>query len=149
MGGADYRLRAEPDVAEHILIPPQIHDAMVGHARFCYPEEACGLIAVDQEGKLRMAYATTNVDRSPVRFTVAPREHFGAIKHAERHGWTIAGSFHSHPESAAFPSGRDIAGALDPEWLYLIVGLAGPAPEVRAFRIRDYQVTEVAHREKS
>jgi proteasome lid subunit RPN8/RPN11 len=149
MCGVESRMAADRDAFEHVLIPPQVHEAMIEHARFCYPEEACGLIAFDHAGSIRMAYATTNVDRSRVRFTVAPREHYGAIKHAERHGWMIAGSFHSHPESPAFPSGRDIEGALDPEWLYVIVGLSDVMPEVRAFRIRDYRVTEVSHREAS
>jgi len=108
-------------MAEVLVVPGQIRDAIVAHARFCFPEEACGLIAVDEDHELRMAYATTNVDRSAVRFTVSPTEHFGAIRHAERHGWTISGSFHSHPESAGFPSARDIEGALDPDWLYMIV----------------------------
>ena len=132
---------------EELELPSQIRAAMVAHARFCAPEEACGLIAVDESGRLRMAYATTNVDRSRVRFTVAPREHYGAIRHAESRGWTIGGSFHSHPESAAFPSARDIAGALDPTWLYMVVGMGNGYPEVRGFRIRSYQVDEIAFRE--
>lgn len=134
-------------MSEMLAIPGQIHEAIVTHARFCYPEEACGLIAFDADHRLRMAYATTNVDRSRVRFTVSPGEHYGAIRHAERQGWAIAGSFHSHPESAAFPSARDIEGALDPEWLYVIVGLGDDLPELRGFRIHDYQVSEVALRE--
>lgn len=124
-------------------MPGQIHEALVSHARFCAPEEACGLIAIDEAGRLRMAYATTNVERSRVRFTVSPREHFGAIRHAERNGWSIGGSFHSHPDSAAFPSASDIAGALDPEWLYLVVGLGNGYPELRGFRIRGGLVAEV------
>ena len=120
---------------------------MVAHSRFCMPEEACGLLAVDAEGQVRMAYPTTNVDRSRVRFTVSPREHFAAIRHAESRGWTIGGSFHSHPESAAFPSARDVAGALDPSWIYLVVGMANGYPEIRGFRIREYMVDEVALRE--
>jgi proteasome lid subunit RPN8/RPN11 len=132
---------------EQVEVPAQIQAAMVAHARFCLPEEACGLIAVDGGGSLQMAYATTNVDRSRVRFTVSPREHYGAIRHAERNGWSIAGSFHSHPESAAFPSGRDIEAALDPDWLYFIIGLGNGLPEVRAFRIREYRVAEIALRE--
>jgi proteasome lid subunit RPN8/RPN11 len=129
---------------EQVPINVQMHEAMVSHARFCLPEEACGLIAMDSDNLPRMVYAMTNVDRSPSRFTVSPKEHFGAIRHAESRGWTISGSFHSHPESAAFPSARDIDGALDPEWLYVIVGLGDGAPEVRGFRIRDYEVAEVA-----
>ncbi len=128
---------------ERFDIPVEIHEAMVAHSLFCFPEEACGLVAIDGDHSVRMVYATTNVDRSPVRFTVSPREHFGAIQHAERNGWTIAGSFHSHPESSAFPSARDISGALDPDWLYLIVGMGDGAPDVRGFRIRDFEVAEV------
>ena len=132
---------------ETVAIPVQIHEAMVAHARFCLPEEACGLLAIDAEERLRMVYATTNVDRSRVKFTVSPREHFAAIRHAEGNGWTISGSFHSHPDSAAFPSGRDIDRALDPDWLYVIVGLGDGFPDVRGFRIRDYEVSEVVFRE--
>jgi proteasome lid subunit RPN8/RPN11 len=132
---------------EHIPIHIEMHEAMVAHARFCFPEEACGLIAVDRDHSPRMVYATTNVDRSRVRFTVSPTEHFGAIQHAERCGWTIAGSFHSHPDSSAFPSARDIDGALDPSWLYVIIGFSNGGPNVRGFRIRDSEVAEVVFRE--
>jgi proteasome lid subunit RPN8/RPN11 len=134
-------------VSEQIDVPAQISEGIIAHVRFCLPEEACGLLAVDATGRLRMAYATTNVERSRVRFTVAPREHFGAIRNAEGRGWSIGGSFHSHPESAAFPSATDIASALDPSWLYLVVGMAGGYPELRGFRIRGMGVDEVKLRE--
>ncbi|MEA2001379.1 MAG: M67 family metallopeptidase [Actinomycetota bacterium] len=128
---------------EAVPLPGQIHDAMIAHARFCLPEEACGLMAVDHEGAIRMVYATTNVVRSPVRFTVSPNEHFGALRHAERQGWVIAGSFHSHPDSAAYPSASDVAGALDPTWLYVIVGMGNGGPVLRGFRIRGSKVSEI------
>ena len=132
---------------EQVTVPAQVREAMVSHAKSCLPEEACGLIAVDDDGIIQFAYPATNVDRSRVRFTVAPKEHFAAIKDAESRGWTIGGSFHSHPESAAFPSARDVEGALDPSWLYLVVGMANGFPEIRGFRIREYMVDEVALRE--
>lgn len=132
---------------EHVRLPGQIHAAVVAHTYFCLPEEACGLLAVDEAGVVKMAYALTNTDRSRVKFTIAPREHYGAIRHAESRGWVIGGSFHSHPESAAFPSARDIAGALDPSWLYLVVGMGNGFPDVRGFRIRSDQVDEVLLRE--
>lgn len=130
-------------MGEAVVIPSQVVQAVVAHARFCSPEEACGLLASDPAGTLRMVYAATNSDHSAVRFTVAPEEHFAALRHAERQGWTISGSFHSHPASGAYPSARDIAGGLEPDWLYLIVGLAGDPPEVRGYRIRHRAVSEV------
>lgn len=124
-------------------VPGQIHEAMVAHAHFSFPEEACGLLAADSAGRLRMAYCLTNIDRSSVSYTLDPAEHFHALHHAEAQGWELGGVFHSHSHSAAFPSPTDVALALEPLWLYVIVGLADPRrPEVRGFRIRDGKVAE-------
>ena len=125
-------------------LPRQIADAMVAHARFVYPEEACGLLAVDDAGRLRMAYCLTNVERSRFRFTVDPNEHYRALRHAERNGWDIGGVFHSHPDSAAYPSRTDVDGALDPSWIHVIVGFVdADVPEISAFSIRSGEVTEL------
>ncbi len=119
-------------------------EAMVAHARFCYPEEACGLLAADRDGRLRMVYALTNADSSPSSYTVDPVEHFRAWKHAERQGWELAGVFHSHTHTAPYPSPTDQARAPEPDWVYLIVGLVDwEAPQTRAYRISDGKVTEV------
>ena len=128
-------------------LPAQINEAVIAHARFTYPIEACGLLALDEAGAIRMAYCLTNLDRSRYRFTVDPNEHFRALRHAERNGWEIGGVFHSHPFSPAFPSPTDVGGALDPTWLHVVVGLADPsAPEVRVFTIADGVVTEIGDR---
>lgn len=115
---------------------------MVAHVTATAPEEGCGLLAADAGGEVCHAYCLENVERSPVRFTVDPDGHFVALGHAADRGWDIAGSFHSHPRSAATPSRTDIAGALDPEWVHVIVGLAPPVPEIRAWRIRQGRAIE-------
>jgi len=129
------------------LVPPDVHEAIVAHARFCAPEEACGLLAVDDVGAVRMVYCLTNVDHSASSYTVDPTEHYHALMHAERNGWSLGGAFHSHPRSGAVPSGTDVERALEPGWLYVIVGLADPEhPEVRGWGIDRGSVTEVALR---
>ena len=108
---------------------------MLAHGEFCWPNEACGLIAADGVSAT-MVYCLTNLDVSPYRFTVDPAEHHAAWRHATARGWRIAGSFHSHPRSEAVPSPTDIEGALDPEWVYLVVGPVRPGPaQVRAYQI--------------
>lgn len=126
------------------LLPAQIRCAIEAHARFAFPEEACGLLALDREGRVRMAYCLTNADASPHRFTVDPDEHYGALCHAERQGWRIGGSFHSHPRSSPLPSDADVEGALDPTWIHVIAGPVDPGPvEIRAYAIATGSAEEV------
>ncbi len=128
---------------ETLRLPHEVAAAMVQQARFVAPTEACGLFASDGRGRVVMAYPLTNIDASERRFTVAPQEHYGAWKHASRNGWTIAGVFHSHPRTAAYPSAADVAGALDPSWYYVIVGQVLTRPEIRAYRIVEGVVSEL------
>ena len=124
-------------------IPAPIYQAMIAHSQFELPHEACGLLAADASGALRMGYCLTNTDSSPVSYTIDPMEHFRAMQHAERNGWDIVGAFHSHPYGAAVPSSVDRRQALDPDWIYVVVGPAESSnPEVRAYRIRDGAATE-------
>lgn len=121
-------------------LDPQVVAAVRQHARFCAPDEACGLLAMDALGDVRMVYCCTNVDRSPSRFTVAPEEHFRAICHAEGNGWEIGGSFHSHPKADARPSSTDVDLWPEPMWVQLIVGGDG---EVRGYRLVDGRPQEL------
>lgn len=118
----------------------QIRQAILTHADNCAPDECCGLLAADAERRITFAYPLTNVDPSPVSYTVDPDEHFAALTHAESRGWEIAGAFHSHPGGSATPSMIDVQTALEPDWLYLI---AAPA-EIRGFRITAGEVEEIA-----
>lgn len=125
-------------------IPAQIREALVAHALFMYPLEACGLLAADHAGRLRMVYCLTNADHSESAYTIEPVEHFGALRHAEAQGWDLAGAFHSHPHSDAYPSATDRRLAAEPDWVYLIVGLADfERPVVRGFRLTGGRVREV------
>ncbi|MGI9611244.1 MAG: M67 family metallopeptidase [Acidimicrobiia bacterium] len=118
-------------------------EAMIAHAEFCWPNEACGLIAADGSDAT-MVYCLTNLDESPYRFTLDPAEHYAAWRHATDRGWRIAGSFHSHPSSAASMSQTDVDGALDPDWIYVVVGPVRPGPAVaKAYSVRHGEALEL------
>jgi proteasome lid subunit RPN8/RPN11 len=126
-----------------VVIPAQIHQAIVAHAYWCHPEEACGLLAGDAGGNLRMAYPLTNLLASPTNYTIDPAEHVKALRHADRQGWELVGVFHSHPHTRAYPSPTDVRLAVEPDWLYVVVGLEDiHRPSVRGYRIRDGAITE-------
>ena len=131
------------DEHSRIHVPERIQEVMVSHARDCYPEEACGLLAGDPEGRLTMAYPLTNIVHSPVSYVIDPTEHFQTLRHAEANGWELVGVFHSHTHSPAYPSPTDVALAVEPDWLYVLVGMERmDTLSVRGFRIRDHQITE-------
>ena len=121
-------------------LPDQVRWAILAHADNCAPDECCGLLATDAEGRIRFAYPLTNADPSPVSYTVDPAEHFHALRHAESRGWDLAGVFHSHPQGPAIPSMTDVQAALEPDWIYLI---AAPG-EIRGFWIRAGVIEEIS-----
>lgn len=125
-----------------IVVAGQVREAITRHALACQPDECCGLIATDADGRIKMVYPLTNSLASPARFTIDPSEHFGAVQHAERSGWDIGGVFHSHPDGDASLSAVDIEQPHDPDWFHFVVGLI-PRVELRAWRIRDGRPMEV------
>ncbi|CAN5813648.1 hypothetical protein BH23ACT5_BH23ACT5_05740 [soil metagenome] len=124
-----------------IHLPAQAREAILAHAISCLPNEACGLIATDG-ASIRMIYSLDNADRSPSTFTVEPAQHFGALLHAERHGWEIGGIFHSHPSGPAVPSRSDRSQPHDTSWIHVVVGFV-PRPHVRAWRFLHGDAVEV------
>lgn len=135
-------MSASREIPPPVDVPAQIYEAMLMHSRYGYPQEACGLLAADQDGRLRMAYCLTNAERSESSYTIDPTEHFRALQHAESQGWNLTGAFHSHPHSEAFPSKTDLRLAAEPDWIYFIVGLNGAAA-VRAFLLDGGTISEV------
>jgi proteasome lid subunit RPN8/RPN11 len=127
-----------------LQVPAAVVATIARHAQELAPEECCGLLAIDGAGAVVQAYPVANMERSPVRYTVDPDGHFAALRAAESRGWSLGGVYHSHPRSAAVPSRSDVAGALDPNWVHLIVSLAGATPELRAWRIVGADPLEVA-----
>ena len=127
---------------ESLHLPEDLRQRIVDHCLEALPNEGCGLIASDQQGRVTEVYLTSNSEASPTGYTVPPEEHFAALGDAESKGWELSGVFHSHPDGTARPSLTDVMTANDPTWVYLVVGLRS-TPTIRAWRIRDKNVAEV------
>jgi len=65
-----------------------------------------------------------------------PQVHLEAVELEIAEEGAIAAYYHSHPRGAGRPSVSDQRQAHE-ETVYVIVGLAGAKPEVRAWRLRD------------
>ena len=65
-------------------------------------------------------HPAANLSVDADRFEIDPRDHLAAVKKARAGGAAIIGCYHSHPEGAARPSARDLAGAGEEDFLWLI-----------------------------
>ena len=113
-------------------------DELVSHAREEAPNECCGVITL-HDGVASDVRRAQNERASPYGYSLDAASLLAAFNAAEDgHGVAI---YHSHPRSPAEPSQTDINLAEYPEYLYVIVSLAGE-PEVRVWRIADGGVEE-------
>ncbi len=116
---------------------------IIDHCLQALPTEGCGLVASEHDDEVVAVYPTANLGASPTGYTIPPNEHFAALTDAESRGWVLSGVFHSHPTGSAKPSMVDVESALEPEWVYLVVGLLGE-PKIRGWRITRKQVEEIS-----
>jgi proteasome lid subunit RPN8/RPN11 len=124
-----------------VHLSDQLRRQIVDHCISQLPYEGCGLLAMEGD-TVKAVYPTTNEALSSAFFTIPPAQHYEALVAAEEAGLRLGGVFHSHPGGQARPSPTDIEAALDPEWVHLLVGLAG-APSMRLWAITGGRVTEI------
>ena len=122
---------------------------IVGHCYDGLPDEACGLLIGPMRDSVATGFITEamparNADASARTYTVDPRDMLRASRVADARGDEIVGVWHSHTHTDAYPSPTDVAQAVDPGWLYVIVSLRDDAPVLRAYRIVDERIAEVA-----
>lgn len=106
---------------------------LIAHATACLPEEACGFLV--GHGNLAERFVPApNALHSPTAFSIEPQFLFEFFRSLRANGEDMIAVCHSHPTGPAVPSERDIAETHYPEAAHVIVSLAGPHAEVRAFR---------------
>jgi proteasome lid subunit RPN8/RPN11 len=123
-------------------IARELYDEIVAHARADAPNECCGMIAT-RDGEAVKVYPAENAAASPLRYEIDGAEQYRIQMAIDDASLDLGAIYHSHTRSAPYPSQTDINLAFYPEALYLIAGVAQEQTEVRAFEIRDGQVSEV------
>ncbi len=119
------------------LTLPQL-EKIFACAKEATPAECCGLIGGvdDHAGGL---YPMRNMAANAhVAYEAAPEDLFDAQRQMRERGEELLAIYHSHPRSAdPSPSETDVRLAYYPQAIYFIVGLTGPQPVIRAFRISE------------
>ena len=116
-------------------------EQIVAQARAEAPNECCGIIAA-RDGQAVAVHPARNTAASPLRYEMDGMEQYRIQTAIEDAGHELGAIYHSHTRTAPYPSQTDINLAFYPEALYVIVGVAGDEPDVRAFRIVDGEVSE-------
>ncbi len=129
---------------ESIILPRQLVNQILHHARSSPDVEVCGLIAA-RGGRPQRCIPVPNVADQPQRlFVMDPARQIAAQRRMREQGEELFGIYHSHPHSPAEPSSTDLEQAGYPEALYIIVSLnTRGVLEMRAFRLREGKATEV------
>jgi proteasome lid subunit RPN8/RPN11 len=114
---------------------------IVSEARQADPNECCGLIG-GTTGQAQSIYPLRNVSaNAEVSYEAAPEELFAAQRSMRERGEQLLAIYHSHPRAEEpLPSETDIRLAYYPDATYLIVGLAGTSPVLRAFVISEREL---------
>jgi proteasome lid subunit RPN8/RPN11 len=120
----------------------ELVDEIVAHAREDAPNECCGLVA-GRDGTATAVHRARNAFESPFRYEIHPQDQFRITMQIEEAGEEIAAIYHSHTRSEAYPSQTDVNLARNwPDQVYVICSVADEEPVVRAFEIRDGEVSE-------
>lgn len=138
---------AKGQAATELIVPLSLHDQLIRHVRRCLPNEGCGLLAGSRTvgaAVARRFFAGTNVDRSPTRFTMDPREVLAALTEIDRLDLALLAVVHSHPSGPATPSLTDLVEASYPHALLLIIALDAECPNLRAWRC-DVSLSDRSH----
>ena len=114
-------------------------DQIFAYASEADPAECCGLIGGTADGSAKSIYSLHNVAVDKiVSYEAAPEDLFTAQRQMRERGEELLAIYHSHPRSnEPVPSETDVRLAFYPQAVYFIVGLAGPQPVIRAFKLSE------------
>lgn len=129
-----------------LIIPKDLFEKILDHCRTAFPNEACGILA-GEGGQVSRVYVMMNIEPSPVSYFMDPGEQFRVQKQMRERKEEMVAIFHSHPQSPAYPSAKDVNLAFYEDAFYVIVGLSeGITGETRAFTIVEGNVQEINFR---
>ncbi len=119
-----------------VRIPESIYQEMVAHVIAGYPDEACGALGSKGEEVVKN-YPTANAAEQPDDFSIISEADIVRI-YNDIDGYD--GDmiyYHSHPQSEAYPSARDIDWAKRSGYLYIIFSLQyhPKPPYARVFQV--------------
>ena len=135
-----------------LKIQTEVLEELHAHARECYPDECCGVVVMDGDGRqwaVRIRNIQDEMHRAdPERYprtarnayTGHPQDLKRALDDAQAPGRVLAAFYHSHPDHKAYFSAEDVAQATPfgepsyPDAVQVVVSIYGDEiRDVKAF----------------
>lgn len=130
-----------------LIVPVSLWAEVVAHARSEWPNECCGVLAghlAGPTGQVTRCFPVRNRLASPTEYETDAADLLAAFRAMRQEGLELLAVYHSHPAAEPVPSRRDVERNTYGEGVvHLIVGLAGPAPVMRAWRLTPSGCLEV------
>ena len=122
-----------------ITLQSSQRDQILAYARAADPAECCGLIGGAEESNASSIYPLRNIaGNTATSYEAAPEDLFSAQRQMRERGEELLAIYHSHPRAVdPSPSETDVRLAYYPSATYLIVGLGGTEPAIKAFSISE------------
>ncbi len=128
-----------------VRIPAAMYAEMVAHVVVGYPNETCGMLA-SKDGRVVKNYPTANAAEHPDDFSeISPEDLLRIYLDIDEYDGQMYAYYHSHPQTEAYPSPRDIEWARRNGMIYIIFShrLYPKQPYARAFLVaEDASVSE-------
>ena len=119
-----------------LSIPEPLYAQILAHCQREYPKEACGILA-GHDGVVAQAYPMTNVEGSPIGYSMDPKEQLRVERQTRQAGQQTVGIYHSHTATEAYPSSVDVSLAISPDISYVLISLKDRAhPVMKSYRIQ-------------
>jgi len=121
-----------------ITLQSSQRDQILAYARAADPAECCGLIGGGEKSATSIYPLRNIAPNTNTSYEAAPEDLFSAQRQMRERGEELLAIYHSHPRSSEpAPSQTDVRLAYYPQAVYFIIGLAGPTPVMRSFRISE------------
>lgn len=124
-------------------------EEIIEHCKNEYPKEACGILAGKishrlMEKTVTKVYKMKNVSENPETcYFMQPEEQFKVFKEIRQLEIEMLAIYHSHTNTSAYPSKRDIEMAFYPEAVYIIISLQDfDKPKIRGFKMTEGEIKE-------
>jgi [CysO sulfur-carrier protein]-S-L-cysteine hydrolase len=123
-----------------VRISRALLEDVIAHARAEAPNECCGVIAA-VDARATSIHRARNKHASPLRYEIHDEDAARIFFALDETGEEVGAIYHSHTRSDPVPSQTDVnlANPLLGPILYVIVGIAGEEPDVRAWHIAEGQ----------